>query len=72
MYLANQTHSKRDCALSSLPSDLAVYLLSGQLPLVADLQRRVLGSMGIVLRSNSIEREIAQCQILLKDNKSKS
>ena len=52
----------------------AVYILSGQLPLVADLHKRVLGTLGSVLRSSSIiiERELAERQILLKDKKSKS
>ena len=49
-----------------------VYILSGQLPLVADLHKRVLGTLGSVLRSNSIERELAERQILLNDKKSKS
>ena len=53
-------------------ADTAVYILSGQLPLVADLQKRVLGTLGSVLRSNSIERELAERNILLKDDKSKS
>ena len=50
-------------------ADSAVYLLSVQLPLVADLHKRVLGSWGSVLRSSSIEREIAEIQILIKGNK---
>ena len=53
-------------------ADTAVYILSGQLPLVADLHKRVLGTLGSVLRGNSIEREIAERQILLKDKKSQS
>ena len=44
-----------------------VYILSGQLPLVADLNKRVLGTLGSVLHSHSIERELAERQILLKD-----
>ena len=53
-------------------ADSAVYLVSGQLPLVADLHKRALGTLGSVLRSNSIEREIAKRSILLKGNNSKS
>ena len=53
-------------------ADTAVYILSGQLPLVVDLHKRVLGTLGSVLRGNSIERELAERQILLKDKKSKS
>ena len=53
-------------------ADTAVHILSGQLPLVADLHKRVLGTLGSVLRGNSIERELAERQILLKDKKSKS
>ena len=41
-------------------ADMAVYILSGQLPLVADLHKRVLSTLGSVLRSNSIERELAE------------
>ena len=58
--------------LQERTADSAVYLLSGQLPLVADLHKRILGTMGSVLRSSSIEREIAERQIILKDHKSKS
>ena len=54
------------------PSRCLSYLLSGQLPLVADLHKRILGTLGSVLRSSSIEREIAELQIILKDHKSKS
>ena len=39
---------------------------------MADLHKRVLGTLGSVLRGNSIERELAERQILLKDKKSKS
>ena len=53
-------------------ADSAVYLLSGQLPLVADLHKQVLGKLGNVLHSNSVEREIAERHILLIDNKSRS
>ena len=42
------------------------------MPPVADLHKRILGTLGSVLRSSSIEREIAESQILLKDKKSKS
>ena len=45
-------------------ADAAVYILLGQLHLVADLHKRVLGTLGSVLRSNSIERELAERQIL--------
>ena len=58
--------------MSSIYSGSAVYLLSGQLPLVADLHKRVLGTLGSVLRSSSIERGIAERQILIEDHKSKS
>ena len=50
-------------------ADTAVYILSGQLLLVADLHKRVLGTLGSVLHSNSIERGLAERQILLKDKK---
>ena len=49
-----------------------MYLLSGQFPLVVDLHKRVLGTLGSVLRSSSTEREIAERQILIKDHKPKS
>ena len=52
-------------------TDTSVYMLSGQLPLVANLHKRVLGTLGSVLRSNSIERELAERQILLKDKNRK-
>ena len=58
--------------LQERTADSAIYLLSGQLPLVADLHKRILGTLGSVLRSSSIEREIAESQILLKDKVSKS
>ena len=39
--------------LQERTADSAVYLLSGQLPLVADLHKRVLGTLGCLLRSSS-------------------
>ena len=71
----NQFHKrflKQVMHLQERTADSAVYLLSGQLPLVADLHKRILGTLGSVLRSSSIEREIAERQIILKDHKSKS
>ena len=71
----NQFHKKflkQIMHLQERTADSAVYLLSGQLPLVADLHKRVLGTLGSVLRSSSIERGIAERQILIKDHKSKS
>ena len=71
----NQFHKKflkQVMHLHERTADSAVYLLSGQLPLVADLHKRILGTLGSVLRSSSIEREIAERQIILKDYKSKS
>ena len=71
----NQFHKKilkQVIHLHERTADTVVYILSGQLPLVADLQKRVLGTLGSVLRSNSIERELAERKILLKDKKSKS
>ena len=50
---------------------MAVYILFGQLPVVADLHKPVFGTLGSVLRSNSIERELAERQILLKYKKIK-
>ena len=38
---------------------------------MADLHKGVFGTFGNVLRSNLIERELAERQILLKDKKSK-
>ena len=72
----NQFHKKFlkqvNMHLQERTANSAVYLLSCQLPLVADLHKRILGTLGSVLRSSSIEREIAERQILLKDYKSKS
>ena len=71
----NQFHKKflkQVMHLHERTADGAVYILSGQLPLVTDLHKRVLGTLGSVLRSNSTERELAERQILLKDKKSKS
>ena len=71
----NQFHKKflkQVMHLKERTADSAVYLLAGQLPLGADLHKRILGTLGSVLRSSSIEREIAEPQILLKDHKSKS
>ena len=56
----NQFHKKflkQIMHLQERTADSAVYLLSGQLPLVADLHKRVLGTLGSVLRSSSIERD---------------
>ena len=69
----NQFHKKflkQVMHLQERTADSAVYLLSGQLPLVADLHKRILGTLGGMLRSSSIEREIAERQIILKDHKS--
>ena len=67
-----KTFLKQVMHLHERTAGTAVYILSGQLPLVADLHKRVLGTLGSVLRSNSIERELAERQILLKDKQSKS
>ena len=58
--------------LRELTADVAEYILLGQLPLVADLHKCILRMLGSVLRSNSIERELAESQILLKDKNLKS
>ena len=68
----HKTFLKQIMHLQKRTAYSAVYLLSGQLPLVADLHKGVLVTLGSVLRSNSIEREIAERQILLKDNTSES
>ena len=71
----NQFHKKflkQVMHLQERKADSAVYLLSGQLPLVADLHTRILGTLGSVLRSSSVEREIAERQIILKHHTSKS
>ena len=68
----HKTFLKQVMHLHERTADTAVYILSGQLPLVADLHKRVLGTLGSVLRSYSIERELAERQILLEDKKSKS
>ena len=51
----NQFHKKflkQTMHLQERTADSAVYLLSGQLPLVADLHKRILGTLGSVLCSS--------------------
>ena len=50
----------------------AIYILSGQLPLEADLHKRRLSLYGNIVRNDCIERELATRQLAIKDNTSKS
>ena len=48
---------------------MAVYILSGQLPLVADLHKRVLSTLGSVLRSNSMRGNLQNAKFYSKTKK---
>ena len=50
----------------------AIYILSGQLPLEADLHKRRLSLYGNIVRNDCIERELATRRLAIKDNTSKS
>ena len=50
----------------------AIYILSGQLPLEADLHLRRLSLYGNIVRNDCIERELATRQLAIKDSTSKS
>ena len=50
----------------------AIYILSGQLPLEADLHKRRLPLYGNIVRNDCIERELATRQLAIKDDTSKS
>ena len=49
-----------------------VYLLSGQLPIEADIDKKYLTQLMNILRSEGVEKELAWRQLSVKDTKSKS
>ena len=49
-----------------------VYLLSGQLPIEADIEKKYLTQLMNILRSEGVEKELAWRQLSVKDTKSKS
>ena len=52
--------------------DAAIYILSGQIPIEGVIHKRTLGTLWDILRSGSVERRLAERQVLVKDEKSKS
>ncbi|MEW8546489.1 MAG: reverse transcriptase domain-containing protein, partial [Candidatus Thiodiazotropha sp.] len=50
----------------------AIYVLSGQLPVEAEIHKRRLALYGNIVRKDCIERELAYRQLALKDSASKS
>ena len=71
----NQSHKKFLKQFMHLPdrtADAAIYILSGQIPIEGKIHKRTLGTLGGILRSDSVERRLAERQILVKDEKSKS
>ena len=70
-----QFHKKFLKQIMHLPdrtADAAVYMLSGQIPVEWEIHKRTLGALGGILRSDSVERRLAERQIHVKDGKSKS
>ena len=70
-----QFHKKFLKQIMHLPdrtADAAVYMLSGQIPVEGEIHKRTLGALGGILRSDSVERRLAERQIHVKDGKSKS
>ena len=53
-------------------ADEAVFLLLGQLPIVGVISKRRLTMFGAIARGCSIEKEVAQRQLAVKDHKSSS
>ena len=65
----NQYHKvflKRIMQLPSRAADGAVYILSGEIPVEADLDKKVLGQLMNILLSSGIERSIAERQLATK------
>ena len=50
----------------------AIYVLSGQLPMEAEIHKRRLSLYGNIVRNDSIERELAYRQLAVKESTSKS
>ena len=53
-------------------ADPTIYILSGELPIEADLDKKYLTQLMNILRSNGIEKQLAIRQLAIKDNNSKS
>ena len=65
----NQFHKKflkQVMHLHERTADTAVYILLGQLPLVADLHKRILGMLGSVLRSNRLRGNLQNAKFYSK------
>ena len=50
----------------------AIYILSGQLPVEAEIHKRTLSLYGNIVRNDCIERELAHRQLAVKENTSRS
>ena len=50
----------------------AIYVLSGQLPVEAEIHKRRLSLYGNIVRNDCIERELAYRQLAVKESTSKS
>ena len=71
----NQYQRKVLKCIMHLPERTAnsgVYLLSGQLPIEADIEKKYLTQLMNILRSEGVEKELAWRQLSVKDTKSKS
>ena len=71
----NQYQRKVLKCIMHLPERTAnpgVYLLSGQLPMEADSEKKYLTKLINILRSEGVEKELAWRQLSVRDTKSKS
>ena len=53
-------------------ADVALYVLTGQLPILSTLHYQILVRLGSILRNEGIEKELCTRQLLVKDSSSKS
>ena len=75
MQKLNQYQRKVLKCIMHLPERTAnagVYILSGQLPIEADIDKKYLTHLMNILRSEGVEKELAWRQLAVKDDKSRS
>ena len=71
----NQSHNKFLKQIMHLPdrtADAAIYILSSQIPIEVEIHKHTLGTLVGILRSDYVERRLAERHILDKDEKSRS
>ena len=69
LYQYDKVFMKRIMQLPSRAADAAVYILSGEIPGEADLDKKILGQLMNILLSSGVERSIAERQLATTSDK---